>query len=381
MIYLDHNATTPLCREALEAMLPCLETTFGNPSAIYSIGREAKAAMVQAREGVAGLLGCQPRSVIFTSGGTESTNSAIRSALELTGKRHLVISSVEHSATKNLAESLERQGFGVTYVQVDGQGRLDLDQLQRSVRDDTALVSIMWANNETGVLFPVKKIGEICRDAGVLLHVDAVQAVGKIPVALESLPVDYASVSAHKIHGPKGCGALYVNRRSGFVPQMIGGGQESGRRGGTENIPAIVGFGEAARIAKESADNGQNVENLRDSFEQELQQAFPDAVIHGAESDRLPNTSNFRIPGVEAESLLIQLDAAGICASTGSACTTGSLEPSHVLLAMGVKRSHATEAVRFSFGKQNTQSEVKQVIDMLISTVARLKDHLPPLAS
>ncbi|MEM6883850.1 MAG: cysteine desulfurase family protein [Verrucomicrobiota bacterium] len=378
MIYLDHNATTPLSREALDVMQPYLRESFGNPSAIYAAGRVAKQAMVQAREQVAELLGCSARSVIFTSGGTESTNAAIHSSLELSDKRHLVISSVEHSATKNLAETLERQGFGVTYVQVDADGKLDLDQLQRSLREDTALVSMMWANNETGALFPIEKIGALCQEHGVKFHVDAVQAVGKLSVDLESLPIDYASVSAHKIYGPKGAGALYVNRRSGFVPLLVGGGQESGRRGGTENVPALVGFGTAATQVSEDTDG---VRNLRDVFETELKQAFPDVVIHGEKSERLPNTSNFRLPGVEAESLLIQLDAAGICASTGSACTTGSLEPSHVLLAMGVKRADATSAVRFSFGKHNTKTELEEVLVELRKSVARLKDGMPPLAS
>ncbi|MEM6601288.1 MAG: cysteine desulfurase family protein [Verrucomicrobiota bacterium] len=378
MIYLDHNATTPLSEQALDAMLPYLRESFGNPSAIYAAGRVAQEGMAQAREQVARLLGCAARHVVFTSGGTESTNAAIRSALELSGKQHLVVSSVEHSATRNLAETLERQGIGVTYVQVDSDGQLDLDQLQRSIRADTALVSLMWANNETGVLFPVEEIGALCRERGVLFHVDAVQAVGKLPVALEALPIDYASVSAHKIYGPKGAGALYVNRRSGFVPLLVGGGQESGRRGGTENVPALVGFGAAA--AQVSADTGP-VRELRDEFEAELEQAFPDAVIHGVNSARLSNTSNFRLPGVEAESLLLQLDNAGICASAGSACTTGSLEPSHVLLAMGVKRADATSAVRFSFGRENTRGEVQQVMEELRQSVARLKDGLPPLTS
>jgi len=359
-------------------MQPFLRESYGNPSSIYASGREAKAAMHQSREQLAGLLGCPARSVIFTSGGTESTNAAIRAALELTGKQHLVVPSVEHSATKNLAESLERQGIGVTYVQVDQDGQLNMDQLQRSIREDTALVSMMWANNETGVLFPVEEIGTLCQQRGVLFHVDAVQAVGKLPVALESLPIDYASVSAHKIYGPKGAGALYVNRRSGFVPLLVGGGQESGRRGGTENVPAVVGFGAAA--AQVSEDN-KTLRNLRDAFESDLKQAFPDVVIHGERSERLPNTTNFRLPGVEAESLLIQLDLAGICASTGSACTTGSLEPSHVLLAMGVKRADATSAVRFSFGRQNTRAEMDLVLAELRKSVARLKDGLPPLAS
>ncbi len=378
MIYLDHNATTPLDESALEAMLPYLRESYGNPSSIYQAGRVAKEALVRAREQVAELLGCQVRSVVLTSGGTESTNAAIRSALELTGKRHLVVSSVEHSATKNLAEALERTGIGVTYVQVDGDGRLDLDQLQRAVCDDTALVSLMWANNETGVLFPVEEVGACCREKGVLFHVDAVQAVGKIPVSLESLPVDYASVSAHKIYGPKGAGALYINRRSGFVPQMIGGGQESGRRGGTENVAALVGFGAAAVVALQAA---VSVRELRDYFEAELKRSFPDVVIHGENVERLPNTTNFRIPGLEAESLLIQLDTAGVAASTGSACMTGSLEPSHVLLAMGVNRVDATGAVRFSFGRSNTVNEIDEVMAALKKTVAHLKHHTPPLGS
>jgi len=314
---------------------------------------------------VAAMLGCRSRQVVFTSGGTEANNTAIRSALESTGRKHLVVSTVEHSAIKNPVEALERRGYGVSWVPVDEKGRVDPAAVAGAIRDDTALVTFMWANNETGVLFPVEEIGKICRERGVLFHVDAVQVPGKMPVALEDLPVDTASFSAHKINGPKGVGALYINRRTPFSPLMLGGGQESGRRGGTENVPGVIGFGKAAELVLNRDFAADRLSEVRDFFEAGVTGQVPGTFVHGAGVDRLPNTSNICFPGVDAEALLIQLDREGICASTGSACMTGSLEPSHVLLAMGVKRTDATSSVRFSFGHGQTRTDIDPVLHSL----------------
>jgi len=329
---------------------------------IYS-GRQALEAISRAREQVSTRLGTSPRQVVFTSGGTEANNSAIRSALQLTGKKHLVTTVVEHSAVKNFLDQLEREGISVSRIPVDGDGHLDLDFFKRAVREDTALVSVMWANNETGVIHPVREIGEFCRQKGVLFHTDAVQALGKLDICLDDFPVDYAAFSAHKIYGPKGIRAVYVNRRVGFAPSLIGGGQESGRRGGTENVPAIVGFGAAC----EGADSGsmKSVRVLRDRFEAEVTARFPGAYVNGGAAERLPNTSNICFPDQDAEAILIQLDRDQICASTGSACATGSLEPSHVLLAMGRKRKDATASIRFSFGPGNGSSQLDLVLAAL----------------
>lgn len=344
-------------------MEPFLISEFGNPSSIYGVGRVVSEAVSRARNQVSGGLGCQPRQIIFTSGGTESNNAALFSALEVTGKRHVVASTVEHSAVKVYLEAMERKGVAVSWIPVDADGRLDLERLKDSIREDTAVVTVMWANNETGVVYPIREIGEICRGRGVLFHTDAVQVPGKLDVNLEELPVDTAAVSAHKIYGPKGVGALYVSRRTGFAPLVTGGGQESGRRGGTENVPAIVGFGAACEFI--DLEENAKLTALRDRLEEGVREQFPEVSINGENVDRLPNTSNITFPGQDAEAMLIQFDRKGICASTGSACTAGSLEPSHVLLAMGKKRAEATASIRFSFGKGNEVEDVDQVLKTL----------------
>lgn len=378
MIYLDHNATTPLDPDVFQEMTPFLTSHFGNASSVYELGRQSKDAVKQARERIAELLGCHSRCIVFTSGGTEANNAAVRSALQLTGRRHIVISAVEHPAIKTFAESLEQEGVGVTYVSVNDDGAMDVSMIESSIREDTALVSVMWANNETGVVYPIEAIGELCRKKGVLFHTDAVQAVGKLLIALEQLPIDYASFSAHKLCGPKGIGALYVNRRSGFSPLLWGGGQERGRRGGTENVPGIVGFGAAAERRKNLLlDEMDRIQAIRDKFENTLLARIPEIVIHGKRSQRLPNTSYIGFPNIEAEALLLLLDKKGICASTGSACSTGSLEPSHVLLAMGVSRNLATSSIRFSFGETNRDDQVAQVVDSVVESVEHMKSMIP----
>jgi len=379
MVYLDHNATTPLALEVFDEMRPFLTDCFANPSGIYASGRAVREAVEGAREKVAGLLGCRARQVVFTSGGTEANNTAIRSALESTGRKHLVVSTVEHSAIKNPVEALERRGYGVSWVPVNEKGRLDPAAVAGAIRDDTALVTFMWANNETGVLFPVEEIGRICRERGVLFHVDAVQVPGKMPVALEDLPVDTASFSAHKINGPKGVGALYINRRTPFSPLMLGGGQESGRRGGTENVPAIIGAGVAAELAGAWVGGGGpgEVERLRDRFEGAVLSRVEGAVVNGGGADRLVNTTNIGFPPLEAEALLVLLSEWGVCASAGAACSSGSLEPSPVLLAMGVDEPVAHGSIRLSLSRYTTDDEIDYAVATLPPAIDKLRASMP----
>lgn len=366
-LYCDHNATTPLDPAVLQEMLPFFCDQSGNPSSRHSAGRIARAAVAQARERCAATLGCAPREIIFTSGGTESNHSALHAAFNLSSGRHLVISATEHSALRQPAELLERRGYAVTVVPVDAQGVVDPAAIAKSLRSDTALVSIHFANNETGVVQPIVEIGNLCRKRGILFHSDAVQAMGKVPLRLAELPIDYASFSAHKIHGPKGVGALYVNRRAGFVSLFNGGGQESGRRAGTENVPGIVGFGAASELAAHW--DRPTLTTVRDRFEAEVQRLLPQAIIHGAQTERLPNTSHLRLPGVEAESLLMYLDQCGIQASAGSACLAGAPEPSHVLLAMGLSREDAAGGLRFSFGPNQSLSDADRAAQSLADAV------------
>ena len=377
-IYFDNNATTRVSPSVFEAMVPYLTEYYGNPSSAYRIGRQVNTAVEEARAQVAELLGCEAKEIIFTSCGTESDNTAISSALQTTGHRHVIISAVEHSAVKNQAEHLERQGYGVTVLPVAQDGTLTVRQVEEALRPDTAVVSLMWANNETGVIFPVEEIGGLCRARGVLFHTDAVQAVGKIPIRLSDLKIDFLSLSGHKLHAPKGVGVLYVRRRSKFVPMLIGGHQEKGKRGGTENVASIVGLGRAAVEAGDKmADEGTRVRGLRDHFENAVLKNIPDTSVNGHREKRLPNTSNINFQGVEAEALLIMLDQYGICASAGSACTTGSLEPSHVLRAMGVPKETALGALRFSFSVYNTKEEVDRVLSLLPGIVERLRSETP----
>ena len=375
MIYFDNNATTSLDPDVLEAMLPFLRENYGNPSSAYSFGKRVAQAVHHAREQLADLLGCEPSELIFTSCGTESDNSAIQSAIQLDpDRRHLVTSKVEHSAIVKHAETLARRGYEVTWLSVNSDGLIDLRELENAIRPDTAIVSLIWANNETGVLFPIEEAAAICRAKGTLFHTDAVQAVGKIPIDLQKSSIQFLSLSGHKLHAPKGVGALYVNRRTRFNPYLIGGGQENKKRGGTENTASIVGLGVAAELAGVhlSEENAQ-VRALRDTFEEGILKRIPNVQVNGHRTLRLPNTSNLAIEGIDSEGMLMLLDQKGICCSAGSACTAGSLEPSHVLRAMGCSTDRARGSLRFSFSRLNTQEEVRQALEIVPRLVEKLR--------
>jgi cysteine desulfurase len=375
MIYFDNNATTQVDPAVLDAMLPYLQEQYGNPSSAYSFGKRVAKAMNSAREQVAALLRCDPAEIIFTSCGTESDNTAIQSALLLDpDRKHLVTSKVEHSAIIKHAEILARRGYEVTWLDVDSDGMLDLNSLERAIRDDTAAVSLMWANNETGALFPIEEVAEICRSKGTLFHTDAVQAVGKVDINLSKLPINFLSLSGHKLHAPKGIAALYVNRRTRFNPYLIGGGQENKRRGGTENTASIVALGKAAELAGSALREENNrVKALRDQFERGLLDAVSSAQVNGHREHRLPNTSNLAIDGLDSEGLLLLLDQRGICCSAGSACTAGSLEPSHVLKAMGYSNDRARGSLRFSFSRYNTGAEIAKALEVIPAAIDRLR--------
>jgi len=375
MIYFDNNATTQLDPLVLQVMVPFLENQYGNPSSIYSFGRAAAKAVATAREQVAALLRCQPSEIVFTSCGTESDNSAIQSALLIDpDRKHLVTSKVEHSAIIKHAEALARRGYEVTWLDVDSNGMIDLNELESAIREDTAIVSLMWANNETGVLFPIEEAAEICRSKGTLFHTDAVQAVGKIDIDLGRAPISLLSLSGHKLHAPKGVAALYVNRRTKFNPYLLGGGQENKKRGGTENTASIVALGRAAELAFAALkEESVRVKALRDRFEEGLLENVSSLQINGDRTRRLPNTSNVAIEGVDSEGMLMLLDQRGICCSAGSACTAGSLEPSHVLKAMGFSNDHARGSLRFSFSRFNSQPEVERALQIIPNAVEKLR--------
>jgi cysteine desulfurase len=375
MIYFDNNATTQLDPLVLQVMVPFLENQYGNPSSIYSFGRAAAKAVATAREQVAALLRCQPTEIVFTSCGTESDNSAIQSALLIDpDRKHLVTSKVEHSAIIKHAEALARRGYEVTWLDVDSTGMINLNELQSAIRQDTAIVSLMWANNETGVLFPIEEAAEICRSKGTLFHTDAVQAVGKIDIDLGRAPISLLSLSGHKLHAPKGVAALYVNRRTKFNPYLLGGGQENKKRGGTENTASIVALGRAAELAFAALkEDSVRVKALRDRFEEGLLENVSSLQINGNRTRRLPNTSNLAIEGVDSEGMLMLLDQRGICCSAGSACTAGSLEPSHVLKAMGFSNAHARGSLRFSFSRFNSEAEVEQALRIIPNAVEKLR--------
>ena len=377
-VYLDNNATTPVDPKVLEAMLPFLGEHYGNPSSLHRFGRVVRKAIEEAREQVAELLGAHPDEVIFTSGGTEGDNAALRGVLEaLPDKRHVVTTRVEHPAVLNLCRYLEGRGYEVTYLSVDRLGRLDLEELRASLREDTALVSIMLANNETGVIFPLAEVAEIVKERGVVLHCDAVQAVGKMPIDLRSLPVDLLAISGHKFHGPKGVGALYVRRGTPWIPLIIGGHHESGRRAGTENAASIVGMGKAAELAREELRHVDEVRSLRDKLERGILERVPRVLLNGDPHRRLPNTSNLCFEGVEGEALLLRLDEVGIAVSAGSACSSGSGEPSHVLKAMGVPEPAIHGAIRFSLSRFTTEEEVDYVLQELPAVVEELRALSP----
>ncbi len=363
VIYLDHNATTGVDPAVFEEMRPFLTDFYGNPSSHYTFGAQVKKSIERAREQVAALMGCSPDEIIFTGCGTESNNTAVESALRVTHGRHMVTTRVEHSALVKHGAALEQRGVAVSYVGVDADGRLDMDEMKKSVRQNTGIVSVMWANNETGVIFPVEEIAAFCREQKKLFHTDAVQAVGKIPMNLAASSIAMLSLSGHKLHAPKGVGALFIQEKTKFSPFMIGGGQEKGRRGGTENVASIVGLGKAAELAQSRIeDEVAHVSTLRDSLEKSLIESVSGTRINGAGADRLPNTTSVSFDGVEADALLKGLDECGICASSGSACTSGAQGPSHVLSAMGIPSAMARGSLRFSFGSSNTAEDVATVL-------------------
>ena len=378
-IYLDNNATTNVAPEVLDAMMPFLTDLWGNPSSIHTFGGQVRKHIDAARQQTAALIGADEDEIILTSCGTESDNAGILSALNADPtRRHAVTTRVEHPAVLNMCQHLEKQGHRVTWLGVDCRGMLDLDEVRRAVRDCTGVVSVMYANNETGVIFPVEEIGTIVKRAGALFHVDAVQAVGKIPIDMRNSTIDYLSLSGHKLHAPKGVGALYIRKGTKFSPLIIGGHQEMGRRGGTENVASIVGLGVACALAaKHMGDESIKVRKLRDRLESSLLKKAPDARLNGDREMRLPNTSNISFEYIEGEAILLRLNELGICASSGSACTSGSLEPSHVLRAMGVPYTAAHGSVRFSLSRYNTEDEIDFVIQHLPGIIEELRAISP----
>ncbi len=379
VIYMDNNATTMVAPEVFEAMRPFFCENYGNPSSIHSFGGAVAAEIEKARSSLAGLLNCNPTEIIFTSCGTESDNSAIFSALFLCQKRRkIVVSKVEHPAVLNLAKELLRRGYKVSEAPVDSKGRIDMERMRELIDEETALVSVMWANNETGNIHPVEEIAAIAHSKGTLFHTDAVQAVGKIPINLEGSSIDMLSLSGHKLHAPKGVGALFVRRGVRFRPFMVGGHQERGRRGGTDNVAGIVALGKAAELALRNIETENvKVRRLRDKLETSLLSLVPKCRVNGDISSRLPNTSNISFEFIEGEAILLLLDQLGVCASSGSACTTGSLEPSHVLRAMGVPYTAAHGSIRFSLSTYNTEDEVDFVLEKIPPLIARLREISP----
>ncbi|HLP76079.1 MAG TPA: cysteine desulfurase NifS, partial [Candidatus Paceibacterota bacterium] len=350
--YFDNNATTRVAPEVVDAMVPYLRDLWGNASSVYGFGKQVARHIEKAREKVAALINAEPKEIIFTSCGTESNNSAIHSALMThPGKRHVITTAVEHSANIKFCAALKKQGYDITLLPVEPDGTLDIHLLEQSIRHDTAIVSVMWANNETGVLFPIEEIAAICRSKGVLFHTDAVQTPGKLKIDVQDLGVDFLSLSAHKLHAPKGIGLLYVKHKTKYQPYVIGGGQEHGRRGGTENVASMVGFGRAAEMAMSHLkEENTRIRALRDRLESGILKNISGTILNGSKEDRLPNTSNISFTGIEAENLLHALDHIGVCVSSGSACTSGSLDPSHVLMAMSFTVARARGSVRFSLG-------------------------------
>lgn len=381
VIYLDNNATTKVAPEVVDAMLPYLSEYYGNPSSMHSFGGDVAAEIKQARENIANLIGAETADeIIFTSCGTESDGTAIRAAIESNpDKKHIITSRVEHPAIKNLYETLSKKGYRVTFVPVDNEGRLDLDYFYQNLNDETAIVSLMWANNETGVIFPVEELSREVKDRGVVFHTDAVQAAGKFPIDVKTTGVDMLSLSGHKFHAPKGIGVLYIRKGTKFSPYMIGGHQEHGRRGGTENVASIIAMGKAAEMAKEHLDdNGyRRVGKLRDKLEAALLEQIPQSMVNGDREHRLLNTTSVAFEYVEGEAILLMMNEYGICASSGSACTSGSLEPSHVLRAMGVPFTAAHGSIRFSLSRYSTEEEIEVVIEKMPPIIERLRGMSP----
>ncbi|MDJ0805086.1 MAG: cysteine desulfurase NifS, partial [Desulfobacterales bacterium] len=363
-VYLDNNATTRVAPEVVEEMLPYFSELYGNPSSMHSFGGNLGFKVREARARIAALLGAQPEEILLTSGGTESDATAIHAALAAhPHKKHIVTTRVEHPAIKNLFEQYGKNGYRVSFIPVDREGRIDMEEFFGCLSEDTAVVSMMWANNETGVLFPVDEVAAELRDRGIVLHTDAVQAVGKVPIDLARTGVDLLSLSGHKLHGPKGIGALYIRKGTKFKPLMVGGHQEHGRRAGTENVPGIIGLGKACELAAGKLDDiGTRVRSLRDRLENALLETVPQSMVNGERANRLPNTSSIAFEYVEGEAILLMMNEHGIAASSGSACTSGSLEPSHVLRAMGIPFTAAHGSIRFSLSHYTTSEEIDFVI-------------------
>ena len=376
-VYLDNNATTPLLPEVFDAMRPYFAEHFGNASSIHHHGQETRAAVERARESVAGLLGCKSSEIVFTSGGTEADNLAISGVVH--PGDHVISSTIEHHAVLNSCKHLEAMGCEVTYVRVDGRGLVDPDDVRRALRPHTRLITIMMANNETGVLQPVEEIGKIAAEAEVYFHTDAVQAAGKVAVDVNRLVCDLLSISGHKLHGPQGVGALYVRKGTALEPMFYGGSHERSRRAGTENVPGIIGLGKAAQVALEALKRSDlaQMSAMRDRIEQEILAEVESTGVNGAGAPRIANTTNIHFDYIEGEALVIALDLKGLAVSTGAACSSGAIEPSHVLTAMGLPSEMARASLRFSLGKQNTPEDVRFALDLVPGTVARLRDLSP----
>lgn len=376
MIYLDYNATTPCDFRVLEVMLPFFREEFGNPSSLHRFGQRARQAIEEARASVARFIGARDDEIFFTSGGTESNNLAIRGVVQALGKKghHCVTSSVEHHAVLNVFKALEKEGFSVTYLPVGANGIVDPEDLKKALRPETILVSIMHANNESGVIEPIKELAHIAHEHGVIFHTDAAQTVGKILVNVDDLGIDLLSASAHKFYGPKGVGFLYIRKGTRLVPQILGGHHERGKRAGTENVPGIVGMAKALEIAEaEMSEEEQRVNILRNMLEEEIARRVPGVIFVSKGAPRLYNTSLVLVEYVEGESIILHLDFAGICVSSGSACTSSSLEPSHVLLAYGYPHALAHGSIRFSLGKWTTEEEILQAVSVFSSVVEKLR--------
>lgn len=376
-IYLDNNATTPVLPAVFEAMRPYFGENFGNASSIHHHGQETRAAVENAREAVAGLLGCQPAEIVFTSGGTEGDNLAIAGLVE--AGAHVITSSVEHHAVLHACKHLTDTNCELTVLPVDGRGLVDPEDVRRALRQNTRLISIMMANNETGVLQPVEEIGAIAAEAGVRFHSDAVQAAGKISIDVMRIGCHALSISGHKMHAPQGVGALFVRKGTRLKPLFHGGRQERSRRAGTENVPGIVALGKAAQMAKDALDRGEDrvLAALRDKLQNGILSQVSDATVNGEGAPRVPNTSNIRFEHIEGESLVIALDLKGLAVSTGAACSSGAIEPSHVLTAMGLRSDQARASIRFSLGKQTTAEDIEYALKLVPETVARLRELSP----
>ena len=381
-IYLDHAATTPMHPEVVKAMLPYFTDAFGNPSTIYSYGQEAKGAIEEARAKVAEFIGARGEEIIFTSGGTEADNFALKGVAYANEHKgdHIITTSIEHHAVVESCKFLERRGFKVTYLPVDGHGLVDPDDVRKAITDKTILISVMHASNEVGTIEPIGEIGKIAKEAGICFHTDAVQTVGHIPVNVDELKVDLLSISGHKFYGPKGAGALYVRKGTKLLSLVHGGEQERGRRAGTENVPAIVGLGKAVELAgQEMGKEAERLAYLRDKLIEGLGEKIDHIRLNGHPAKRLPNNVNVSVDFVEGESILLNLDLEGICASTGSACSSSSLEPSHVLLALGLSPEQAHGSLRFTFGRENTEEDIERVLEVLPGIVAKLRAMSPLL--